>query len=986
MKYVVYDFETASRCDLVKRGAWVYSQDFSTFVITLAIKVIEDGRPKPTRVLTEADLIKIDKELFDLASDPSVMFVAHNAGFEQGMWEHHIVPMGYPSLGPERHHDTMAVAAMKGLPMGLDALGSALELPVRKDVEGHRLMLSMCKPDRHGGWSQHTPENLKRLAQYCGTDVDTQHSAHRVLGGLGPSERETWVLDQKINQRGILIDTEFVHACMDVLEQVRGPMTDRFVRLTGVKPTQREKFLDWVNAEGVPLGDMRKATLDAILDPDDEFGIEDFSEPLPYHVHEALTLRRALASSSVAKLERMLLCAGQDGRVRYTTQYHGARTGRHSGRLIQIQNYPRGELKDRAKNFKRPELNHDNLAEAILSRNVHTLGKLWCAHVSEDNPLWMLDLFSAVITSLRGCIVPEKGKVLVGGDFSQIEAKLLLSTAGQHDKTQMLASGIDAYAEFASMAYKKPINKDDHPRERQNGKGTVLGCLAATSLVLTHNGWKPIVKVLDTDLLWDGQDWVTHQGLVFKGLKETLNLSGLRLTVNHPVFTGERWLRANEVTEKDFQKALAFGKDHGPLSGTPTPRPARSQAMSLDAIARPLSSTWSNITSTPGVPHGVIAAPNERLLKLSRRSTGVTKISALISNIVRDFSTACLPYTLGARTLTLNTGNTMEGAEYPYIKNGFLSSWVGGVHRTTGNLGASSCAILCRYLDGIIQILKSTASTLTGTMRQAISGLRRVSKTWGTEEWFVNSSRNLTQPWPKSNGCEPVYDLANAGPRHRFCVMTSEGPIIVHNSGYGLGPVGYRARFMPEGSLDEAKLLINTYREQFAPLVPKFWYALYDASVQAVWCNEARTYDHAGIEFRREGDFLTMRLPSGRKIWYHKPRREEREDFNGVKRPGWSFMSYQGKKFRRTASWHGQLTADCIQGTARDLLIHAMKSCEREGLNTVFTVHDEIVLEEPERDGLDAVLKQIMEDIPSWARERKYLVSAETETMYRYRK
>jgi hypothetical protein len=73
---------------------------------------------------------------------------------------------------------------------------------------------------------------------------------------------------------------------MDVLDQVRVPMTERFRELTGLKPTQREKVLNWVNEQGVPLGDMKKATLDAILDPGDEFGIEDFNEPLPYHVHE----------------------------------------------------------------------------------------------------------------------------------------------------------------------------------------------------------------------------------------------------------------------------------------------------------------------------------------------------------------------------------------------------------------------------------------------------------------------------------------------------------------------------------------------------------------------------------------------------------------------------------------------------------------------------------------------------------------------------
>ena len=663
MKYVVGDFETASRCDLLKRGAWVYAGDFSTFLMTWAQKVVDDKRPKPTRVIGESEIARIDKELLALASDPGVMFVAHNAGFEQAMWQHHMVPMGYPPLPPERWHDTMAVAAMKGLPLGLDALGAALDLPIKKDNEGHRLMLRMCKPNIKGEW-EHGPENVARLKQYNVVDVDSQYSAHAVLGGLGQSERETWLLDQKINQRGILIDKEFVHACIDVLDQVRVPMTARFRELTGLNPTQREKILNWVNGQGVALGDVKKATLDAILDPNDEFEIGDFDEPLPYHVHEALTLRRSLASSSVAKLERMLGCTGFDGRVRYTMQYHGTRTGRWAGRLIQIQNYPRGEISDRQ------GLTPEMLADAILTRNVDTVKELW-------GP----DIFSAVISSLRSCIVPEKGNVLVGGDYSQVEAKLLLGMAGQRDKMEMLHSGVDAYAEMASMAFRKPINKKDNPKERHIGKGCVLG------------------------------------------------------------------------------------------------------------------------------------------------------------------------------------------------------------------------------------------------------------------------------------------------------------------AGYGLGGVGFRARFIPNDSLDLAMLGINTYRNQFAPLVPKFWYGLYEASVKAVWCSQFLTYDFAGVEFRKEGDFLTMRIPSGRKIYYHRPRREMKHNpSTDQEYPAWSFMSYQGKKFRRLPSWHGQLTADCIQGSARDLLIHAAKTCDREGLSIIFSVHDELVLEEPDKPGLALQLKQIMEDIPDWARERNLLISSETDTMYRYRK
>lgn len=669
MKYVVLDFESASACDLFKSGAWKYAEDFSTFLTHVGFKVVEDGLPKPTRVLWGLTLNRVDPELLSLASDPKVMFLAHNCGFEQPMWKQHMVPLGYPEIPIERWHDSMAVAAMKSLPLGLDPLTQALDLPIRKDMEGHRLMLQFCKPDKDGGWSHHTVDKAKRIAEYNVGDVDSQHAVYVATGGLG-MERPVWEVDQRINQRGVLIDTKFVRACQDVLEQVRVPMTKEFKELTGgISPTQREKILNWVNEQGVRMSDMRKATLDAMLDPDDNIGFEDLDhlgiDPLPPHVHKVLTLRRSLASSSVAKLDRMLQCACRDGRVRYSMQYHGAGTGRWAGRLIQIQNYPRGEIQERQ------GLTPEILADAILTRNLDRITDLW-------GP----DIFSAVISSLRSCIVPDvsKGRTLVVGDYAQIEARNVLSFAGHHDKASQF-DVVDQYSELGSMIFKHPVNKKDHPRERQTGKNALLG------------------------------------------------------------------------------------------------------------------------------------------------------------------------------------------------------------------------------------------------------------------------------------------------------------------SGFGLGPAGFQAKFAPNEPFSLAELAINTYRKEYAPLVPKFWYGLYQASVDAVWCSRALTYVYEGIEFRREGKFLTMRLPSGGKIYYHKPQRETSYNpGNGREYPSWSYVSYQGKKNRRNSMWYGQLMNNLVQGSARDLVVNAILTCEREGLPVVFTAHDEIVCETKDRDGLAVMLKQIMEDIPVWARERRFNVKAETDVMMRYRK
>jgi len=715
-----------------------------------------------------------------------------------------------------------------------------------------------------------------------------------------------------------------------------------------LKPTQREKVLNWVNDQGVPLDDMGKETLNAILDPDDEFGVEEFSEPLPYHVHEVITLRRSLASSSVAELERMLQCAGNDGRVRYATQYHGARTGRDVGRLIQIQNYPRGEIGDRQ------GLTADILADAILTRNVDAIRELW-------GP----DIFTAIISSLRSCIVPEKGKVLCAGDFAAVEARNLLSMAGQHDRVEQMHSGQDIYSEMASLIYKRPINRKDpaQQKEGQIGKNTVLGCLASDTLVLTSNGWKAIVGVQLEDKLWDGTDWVTHEGLAYKGMMETLNLSGLRLTPDHLVFIGDRWLRADAVTLDMKSRALDFAKVHGPFSAMPIPKKDFLRDLSANVFVGKVHDLLTNSIFTLKNLWVAVAVLGQRLSGVIVGPAGMIQFAP--ANFTEKGSSAVY--------LTLS-------ADVPIRNINDTKITVVEELNLTFKISRNVSLIWSRLKVGIMQNFKLTASTTTEIIKKGICASSLIHKITRTEGRFGNSKSRLSVS-------EPVYDLVNAGPRNRFTVMTSDGPLIVHNSGYGLGPVGFRARFAPKESIDLAMMAINSYRRDFAEKVPAFWYGLFEASVQAVWCNHAKAYSYSGIEFRKENDFLTMRLPNGKKIWYHRPRKAT-SVIPGTteERPSWTFMSYQGKRFRRHMAWHGMITADCIQGSARELMIGAMKRAEAAGLNTIFKVHDELVFEEVDRPDLAATVKQIMEDIEPWAIERKFRVKAEVEVMGRYRK
>ena len=450
--YVVIDFETFSCADLNKVGAWRYAEDISTGILCLGYSVVTDGAKEPTCVITEADVLAKHSPLYGLVTDASVIFVAHNAGFEQAIWHHVMVgQFGWPALPPERWHDTMAVAARKTLPMSLDKVGEVLNLNVQKDREGHRLMMQMCKPGKDG-FFDHSPEKMARLIRYNVGDVDTQYHLHKRLGGLGADERRVWIQDQVANQRGILVDVPYVRQCMALLEQARGPMEAQFRQLTGLAPTQRAKILDWVKAQGVEMSDMRKATLDAMLDPENEM---DSVDDLPYEVFRALQIRRILASSSVAKLGRMIETSNLDGRIRGTMQYHGARTGRNAGRLVQPLNMPRPIIKD---------ITQKEIMALVRAGDMDAINEK-CGNA-----------YDAVISTLRGCFKPAPGHIFATGDFNAIEARIVLALAGETERAKSFDTG-DPYTD---MGKKVGTN-------RQGGKTIVLGCgfqMSATKFAL----------------------------------------------------------------------------------------------------------------------------------------------------------------------------------------------------------------------------------------------------------------------------------------------------------------------------------------------------------------------------------------------------------------------------------------------------------------------------------------------------------------------
>jgi len=451
---ITLDFETRSRSDLRKVGAWKYAEHESTEVMCLALKVDED----PVQIWIMPELIEgwdnlwieldIDHvfsadEVLDLIESADII-EAHNMEFERAIW-HHVLHKkhNWPDLPFEKLRCSAAKAAMHALPRNLEQACKALNLPVQKDEEGHRLMLQMCKPRKPSKanpneWWE-TPDKLVRLFKYCMQDVEAEHCLSRALSDLPPSELEIWRLDQQINARGIYTDTESAAVIIDKLAHHEKGLLGQMSALTDGKvksPRQHAVTLKWVNEQGIDADNIQAATVDALLE----------KGGLPEKARDVLRIRRSLSKSSCAKFQAMIARAGSDSRIRGTLMYHGAGTGRWSGVGIQPQNLPRGTFSD--------------VQECI---DAFKAGDMEVFEMLYGDPM------VAASSCIRGMLCASPGHELVCADFSAIEGRVLAWVVQETEALDVYIKGIDPYKIAAAPIYSTTY-ENVSKSQRQVGK------------------------------------------------------------------------------------------------------------------------------------------------------------------------------------------------------------------------------------------------------------------------------------------------------------------------------------------------------------------------------------------------------------------------------------------------------------------------------------------------------------------------------------
>lgn len=424
----------------------------------------------------------IPKEVLAALEDDSVIKWAFNAAFERVCLSRYL---GYPTgeyLDPESWHCSMVWAATMGLPLSLEGVGAVLGLEKQKLTEGKELIKYFCQPclptkangQRTRNRPFHAPDKWELFKRYNARDVEAEMGIQQKLSKfpVPPQVWEEYDIDQEINDRGVRIDMKLVEQAIQMDARSRQELTDAMKRMTALEnPNSVQQMKQWLSDNGVETDSLGKKVVAELL------------KTAPPELAEVLTLRQQLAKSSVRKYQAMEKTVCSDNRARGMFMFYGAnRTGRFSGRNIQLQNLPQNHLLD--------------LAEAralVRSGNFDAVKMLY-----EDVP----DTLSQLI---RTAFIPRDGAQFLVADFSAIEARVIAWFAGEPWRQDVFAKGGDIYCASASQMFKVPVEKHGiNGHLRQKGKiaelalsyGGSVGALKAMGAIemgLTEDELPPLV-------------------------------------------------------------------------------------------------------------------------------------------------------------------------------------------------------------------------------------------------------------------------------------------------------------------------------------------------------------------------------------------------------------------------------------------------------------------------------------------------------------
>ena len=446
MQKISIDIETFSDIDLIKCGVYKYA-DSPAFEILLFAYSIDDGEIYIVDLVSGEEL---PEEIAEAIKSDTVIKTAFNAQFERVCLSKHLGIL----LDPSSWYCTAVQAAELSLPSSLADVGAALGLERQKMTEGKELIKYFCVPCKptksNGGRTRNmpkdAPEKWTLFKEYCKRDVDVERQIAKKLEmyPISESEHRLYVLDQRINDRGVLVDLSLAQQAIKINSIQTAVATEQAYTLTGLEnPNSVAQLKDWLIENGVEIDSLSKKAVAALADETDG------------DIQEMLHLRLLMSKTSVKKYEAVMRSVCKDNRVRGMMRFCGAsRTGRWSGNILQPQNLPQNHLPD-----------------LTLARDI-----------VKDGDFEMLDMTFGNVPNvlselIRTVLIPKQNHRFIVADFSAIEARVLSWLAGEQWRLDPFRNGGDIYCASASQMFRVPVEKHGvNGHLRQKGKISELAC------------------------------------------------------------------------------------------------------------------------------------------------------------------------------------------------------------------------------------------------------------------------------------------------------------------------------------------------------------------------------------------------------------------------------------------------------------------------------------------------------------------------------
>lgn len=481
MQKISIDIETFSDVDLIRCGVYKYA-DSPNFEMLLFAYAVDDG---DVHIIDIAGGEELPEEIIQTIKSDTVVKTAYNAQFERVCLSKYLkLPEG-EYLNPQSWYCTAVQTAELALPLSLADVGSVLGLERQKMTEGKELIKYFCVPCKptksNGNRTRNRPchdiNKWETFKKYCMRDVDVERQIADKLKmyPISDEEHRLYVLDQIINDRGVLVDSELAEQAVKLNSIQTAVAVEQAYMITGLEnPNSVTQLKQWLKENGVEIESLSKKAVKSLADETDG------------DVSEMLKLRLLMAKTSVKKYEAVIRSVCSDNRVHGMMRFCGAnRTGRWSGNILQPQNLPQNHLPD-----------------LTLARDI-----------VKDGDFEMLDMMFGNVPNvlselIRTVLIPKPNHRFIVADFSAIEARVLAWIAGEQWRIDTFRNGGDIYCASASKMFKVPVEKHGVNGElRQKGKISELACGYGGSVGALKNMGAVEMGVQENELQGLINDW-----------------------------------------------------------------------------------------------------------------------------------------------------------------------------------------------------------------------------------------------------------------------------------------------------------------------------------------------------------------------------------------------------------------------------------------------------------------------------------------------